>query len=158
MKLFKTALLVLGFSLSSLASAATTAWIDFAVGSYYSEGKIRVDGEIVRGEWVEIQYPKERMESTILGKIYGGFHCYGYGPSCDVEVEWVETYYRFGYEGEFAKARGPFIYIPHDAAKLEVYFKSPESKVHLRHNGNYELRYLGDEYDSRRGKNYSFYF
>jgi hypothetical protein len=149
-------------ALSSIASADTTAVIRFDSGSYsdfyFGAPAVQVQGNIVRGEWVKIEYPAKRIENLVLGLVYGSWHCYGYGPSCSPRANSIETFYRFGYEGSFTKAQGEYIQIPQDAAKLEVYFFAPHVETEVGYYGTSEIRSNGAIYDSRGGQNYSFNF
>lgn len=160
MKLYST--LVTSALLLSVAAgtarAETTARLNFSEGTYYGEGDVQVEGTIVRGEWVEINYPAQRMNNLVLRRVYGSFHCYGYGPSCAPESGQIQTYYRFGWSGPFELAQGPFIQIPSYAQKLELYFYAPETLVHLSYRGESYVRATGEQYDSKGGYNYSFNF
>lgn len=144
--------------LGSAAQAETTAVLTFESGSTYSEGAVSVSGEIVRGEWVQLDYAKERMDNLVLQRVYGLFHCYGYGPGCEADAKEIQVYYRFANAEDFSLAQGDFINIPYDAEKLELFFYAPETEVTLTFRGNSETRQTGEQYDSQRGQNYNFYF
>jgi hypothetical protein len=115
-------------------------------------------GTIVRGEWIQVFYPKQRMESFVLARNYGSMHCYGYGPGCSPIVETVQTFYRFDSFSNFTVAQGQFIEIPQDAQKLELYFYSNDTKIKLGYQGIDQIVSTGPHYDSQDGKNYHFNF
>ena len=159
--MFKRSALLVALVTTFPAFADTTSNIKFEAGTgYYGTPNppVYVQGNIVRGQWVHIEYPNERMESFVLSKVYGSYHCYGYGPGCEPVVENVQKFYRFNSYSPFSLAQGDYIEIPKDAQKLEMYFFAPKTTTKLYFRGDTEVRDSGEQYDSQGGSNYQFNF
>ncbi len=154
MKVF-VVLMIFFYSLALWAD--TTAVIHFDA-TYGKATNAFVQGEIVRGEWIKVEYNQRRMERLIYNNVYGEYHCYGYGPSCAVETGKIGTYYRFDGQGKFYLAQGQHIYIPETASRLEIFFMAPNPQVTLYSSEHTETRRPGTQYDSNHGGNFHFFF